>query len=159
MRRLICLTFAILCAAPLVSSAQREKLPPRDLIQVERKWPNAERTSTGLWTELIEPGTGRQPKRGDIVSVLYKGTLLDGTLFDQNLDPDDPFTFQLARGKVIDGWEFGLLMMREGEKRLLIVPYEMAYGTRGRAPDIPRMATLIFEVELLRIEPPLPLGS
>ena len=159
MRRLICLTFVIFCAVPLLSQAQREKLPPRDLIQVERKWPNAERTSTGLWTELIEPGSGRKPQRGDIVSVLYKGMLLDGTLFDQNLDPDDPFTFQLACGKVIDGWEFGLLMMQEGEKRRLIVPYEMAYGTRGRAPDIPRMATLIFEVELLRIEPPRPLGE
>lgn len=154
MRRLICLTFLICCVAPLVSQAQREKLPPRDLIQVERKWPNATRTSTGLWTELIQPGTGRAPQRGDFVSVLYKGTLLDGTPFDQALDPENPFTFQLSRGKVIDGWEYGLLMMKEGEKRLLIVPYELGYGTRGRAPDIPRMATLIFEVELLRIEPP-----
>jgi len=159
MRRLFCLTLLICCAAPLVSQAQREKLPPRDLIQVERKWPNATRTSTGLWTELLRPGTGDKPQRGDHVSVLYKGHLLDGTLFDQNQDPDNPFTFQLARGKVIDGWEFGLLMMREGEKRRLIVPFEMAYGTRGRPPDIPRKATLVFEVELLRIEPPKPLGE
>lgn len=152
MRRIVCLTLFLCGLAPFALQAQREKLPPRDLIQVERKWPQAERTSTGLWTQRLEPGTGAKPERGDTVSVLYKGMLLDGTVFDQTQDPENPFTFQLARGKVIDGWEYGLLMMREGEKRLLIVPYELGYGTRGRSPDIPRMATLVFEVELLRIE-------
>lgn len=136
-----------------LAQAQREKLPPRDLIQVEQRWPQAERTSTGLWTELIRAGDGPKPEHGDTVAVLYKGYLLDGTLFDAAEDPAQPFTFQLARGKVIDGWEYGLLMMKEGEKRRLIVPFELGYGTRGRAPDIPRMATLIFEVELLKIEP------
>jgi FKBP-type peptidyl-prolyl cis-trans isomerase len=138
---------------PALASAQREKLPPRDLIQVEQKWPNAIRTSTGLWTVLLREGNGALPKRGDTVSVLYKGSLLNGTQFDSAEDPEAPFTFQLDRGKVIPGWEFGMLMMREGEKRLLIVPYEMGYGTRGRAPDIPRMATLIFEVEMLKVTP------
>ena len=138
---------------PVVASAQREKLPPRDLIQVEQKWPNATRTSTGLWTVVLEAGTGALPKRGDAVSVLYKGSLLNGTQFDSAEDRESPFTFQLDRGKVIPGWEYGMLMMREGEKRLIIVPYEMGYGTRGRAPDIPRMATLIFEVEMLKVTP------
>jgi FKBP-type peptidyl-prolyl cis-trans isomerase len=138
---------------PALALAQREKLPPRDLIQVEQKWPNAIRTSTGLWTVLLREGNGALPKRGDTVSVLYKGSLLNGTQFDSAEDPEAPFTFQLDRGKVIPGWEFGMLMMREGEKRLLIVPYEMGYGTRGRAPDIPRMATLIFEVEMLKVTP------
>lgn len=140
----------LLCSA---AHAQREKLPPRDLIIVEEKYPNAELNSTGLRTVVLREGTGRQPERGDHVSVLYKGWLLDGTLFDQKQDPADPFSFQLDRGQVIDGWEYGLLMMREGEKRLLIVPYELGYGTRGRSPDIPRMATLIFEVELLKVTP------
>lgn len=153
MRRLFILLVITVVGWPSLAQAQREKLPPRDLIQVEQKWPNAVRTSTGMWTELIEPGTGPKPKRGDFVAVLYKGFLLDGTMFDSAEDPASPFTFQLSRGKVIDGWEYGLLMMNQGEKRRLIVPYELAYGTRGRAPDIPRMATLIFEIELLEIKP------
>ncbi|WED63739.1 FKBP-type peptidyl-prolyl cis-trans isomerase [Synoicihabitans lomoniglobus] len=140
-----------------MASAQREKLPPRDLAIVKREFPNAERTSTGLWTELLRAGDGAQANRGDTVSVLFKGSLLDGTVFDEMQDATKPFTFQLDRKKVIDGWEYGLLMMREGEKRLLIVPYELGYGTRGRSPDIPRMATLVFEVELLKVEPRQPL--
>ena len=153
MRRYFLLLIFSALMFPALASAQREKLPPRDLIQVEQKWPNAIRTSTGLWTVLLREGNGALPKRGDTVSVLYKGSLLNGTQFDSAEDPEAPFTFQLDRGKVIPGWEFGMLMMREGEKRLLIVPYEMGYGTRGRAPDIPRMATLIFEVEMLKVTP------
>lgn len=153
MRRYFLLLIVSALMFPALVSAQREKLPPRDLIQVEQKWPNAIRTSTGLWTVLLREGNGALPKRGDTVSVLYKGSLLNGTQFDSAEDPEAPFTFQLDRGKVIPGWEFGMLMMREGEKRLLIVPYEMGYGTRGRAPDIPRMATLIFEVEMLKVTP------
>ncbi|MCC5023990.1 MAG: FKBP-type peptidyl-prolyl cis-trans isomerase [Candidatus Synoicihabitans palmerolidicus] len=142
-----------------MSQAQREKWPLRDLIVVERKFPEAERTSTGLWTEVLKEGSGAKPSRGDSVKVLFKGMLLDGTTFDEVSDPSKAFTFQLDRGKVIAGWEYGLLMMREGERRLLIVPYELGYGTRGRSPDIPRMATLIFEVELLEVIPRPPLGS
>ncbi len=152
MRRLLFLIVASTLMASAVH-AQREKLPPRDLLIVEQRYPQAEINSTGLRTLVLREGTGQMPQRGDHVSVLYKGTLLDGTLFDQKLDPQDPFTFQLDRGQVIDGWEYGILMMREGEKRLLIVPYELGYGTRGRSPDIPRMATLVFEVELLKVTP------
>lgn len=153
MRRLFIVLVVMLVGWPSLAQAQREKLPPRDLIQVEQKWPNAERTSTGFYTEVMNPGNGPKPQRGDMVSVLYKGFLLDGTMFDSTEDRENPFTFQLSRGKVIDGWEYGLLMMRVGETRRLIVPYELAYGTRGRAPDIPRKATLVFEVELVAIPP------
>jgi FKBP-type peptidyl-prolyl cis-trans isomerase len=152
MRRLFCLTLVLCWVSPLLVQAQREKLPPRDLLQVERRWPNAVRTSTGLYTELLREGTGRKPVRGEVVSVLYTGWLLDGTIFDQNINPDDPFKFQLDRGRVIEGWEYALLHMHVGEKRLVIVPYEMAYGTKGRSPNIPRKATLVFEVELLGIQ-------
>lgn len=153
MRRFFLLLIVSTLLFPALASAQREKLPPRDLIQVEQKWPDAVRTSTGLWVQTLRAGTGALPKRGDTVSVLYKGSLLDGTQFDAAEDREDPFTFQLDRGKVIPGWEYGMLMMREGEIRLIIVPFEMGYGTRGRAPDIPRMATLIFEVEMLKVTP------
>jgi len=157
MRRYLFCLLALL-SLPLVASAQREKIPLRDLVVVEEKWPNAERTSTGLWTEVLREGTGVKAERGDGVNVLYKGWLLDGTLFDQAQDPAKPFAFRLDRGKVIEGWEYGLLLMREGEKRIIIVPYEMAYGTRGRSPDIPRQSTLVFEIELLRVEKNPPPG-
>ena len=74
-------------------------------------------------------------------------------MFDVRHDPEKPFRFRLGRGLVIDGWEWGIPLMQVGEKRLLIVPFELGYGTRGRTPDIPRRATLVFEVELLDISP------
>lgn len=137
---------------PTLLQAQRERLPPEDLAVVEERWPEAERTSTGLRSVLLRPGDGERPERGDLVSVTYTGALLSGKVFDQRTDPDDPATFRLGRGVVIKGWEYGLQLMREGEKRLLIVPYELGYGTRGQPPSIPRFATLVFEVELLRVE-------
>jgi FKBP-type peptidyl-prolyl cis-trans isomerase len=150
MRRII-LLLTLSAILPWGAQAQRELLPPRDFDIVLEKWPNAERLSTGLWTQVMTPSTGQKPVRGEVVSVLYKGMLLDGTVFDEATDREKPFTFQLDRGRVIKGWEYGLLAMRKGEKRLLIVPYELGYGTRGRAPDIPRAATLVFEVELIEI--------
>ena len=151
MRRIF-LLLAVSVALPWSAQAQRELLSPRDFDIVMEKWPNAQRLSTGLWFEVMKPSNGAKPVRGNIVSVLYKGFLLDGTMFDSAEDPEKPFTFQLDRGKVIKGWEYGLLDMRKGEVRRLIVPFELAYGTRGRAPDIPRQATLVFEVELTEIK-------
>lgn len=147
--RLLLLSLLVL---PVALQAQREKLPPEDLAIVEERWPEAVRTSTGLRTLLLEPGHGPKPVRGDLVSVNYTGSLLDGTVFDQNHDPQKPLTFRVGRGQVIDGWEYGLQLMQEGEKRLLIVPYELGYGTRGNPPKIPRRATLVFEVTLLKVE-------
>jgi FKBP-type peptidyl-prolyl cis-trans isomerase len=138
--------------APLWLQAQREKLPPEDLAIVEKNWPDAQRTSIGLRTQVLKPGAGELVQRGDLVSVLYKGQFLNGTVFDQSEDREKPFTFRVGRGQVIEGWEYGLQMMRPGEKRLLIVPFELGYGTRGDPPKIPRRATLVFEVELLEVK-------
>lgn len=159
--RLPRLLILVLLLLPLAASAQREKLPPEDLAIVEERWPEAVRTGTGLRTILLRPGSGAKPTRGDQVSVHYTGSLLNGKVFDQNWDAQNPFTFRVGRGQVIDGWEFGLQLMQEGEKRLFIVPYELGYGTRGNLPKIPRRATLVFEVELLKVEkaPPLPGSS
>jgi FKBP-type peptidyl-prolyl cis-trans isomerase len=141
-----------LLAAPLALHAQREKLPPEDLAIVEQTWPEAKRTSTGLRTLVLKPGEGPLVQRGDQVEVLYKGQLLDGKVFDQSQDPSKPFTFRVGRGYVIEGWEQGLQLMRPGEKRLLIIPFELGYGTRGDPPKIPRRATLVFEIELLSVK-------
>jgi len=138
--------------APLAVQAQREKLPPEDLAIVEKKWPEAKKTSTGLRTLVVKEGSGDLVKTGDLVSVLYKGQLLDGTVFDETKDVTKPFTFRVGRGQVIDAWEQGLTLMRVGEKRILIVPFELGYGTRGDPPKIPKRATLLFEVEVVEIK-------
>ncbi len=143
--------------SPLALQAQREKLPPEDLAIVVQRWPEAKRTSTGLRTQVLTPGAGERPKPGQLVSVNYKGSLLDGTVFEQNLDPAKAFTFRLGRNVVIDGWEEGIQLMQVGETRLFIIPFELGYGTRGQPPKIPRRATLIFEVTLVAMPPdPIP---
>lgn len=142
-----------LLALPGTLLAQREKLPPEDLEIVEKTWPDAKRTATGLRTLVLKPGQGPTPKKGDLVSVVYTGKLLNGTVFDEALDPAKPFVVRIGRGQVIDAWEEGLQLLTVGERRLLIVPHELGYGTRGSPPKIPRRATLLFEVELIAFEP------
>lgn len=150
------LALFLLIAAPAALHAQREKLPPADLEYVEKTWPGATVTATGMRTLVMQPGTGEKVGRGDRVSVLYKGMLLNGTVFDQTRSADQPFSFRTGRGEVIEGWEEGIPLMRVGEKRLFIIPFELGYGTRGDPPKIPRRATLVFEVELVKVEKPDP---
>jgi FKBP-type peptidyl-prolyl cis-trans isomerase len=144
--------FACLVVSPLVLHAQREKLSPEDLELVEKQWPTAKKTSTGLRYVVMAEGEGEHPKPGDLVSVLYRGAVLNGRIFDENFDRDHPFTVRVGRGMVIEGWDQGLQLMRRGMKMLLIIPYELAYGTRGSPPKIGRQATLVFEMELLDIK-------
>lgn len=146
---LLCLALLALGTAPL--HAQREKLPMEDVEYVEKTWPNAKKTFTGLRYIILKPGdvNGPTPEKGDEVSVLYKGMLLDGTVFDQSPDENHPLVIRLGRGNLIEGWEQALQRMHKGEKWLLIVPPEMAYGTRGKPPTIKRNKTLVFEMELI----------
>lgn len=148
--RLLVLVLALL--APLVLRAQREKLPPEDLAFVEKTWPSAKKTNTGIRYIVLQEGSGETPKPGDKVAVLYVGRLLNGTVFDQATEKDKAFTFRVAREQVIQGWDQVLQLMKIGEKRLVVIPSELAYGTRGQPPKIPRSATLVFEVELLEIK-------
>jgi FKBP-type peptidyl-prolyl cis-trans isomerase len=141
----------IFLAMPAVVRAQREKLPPEDLEMVQKTWPHAKKTSTGLRYVVLTEGKGELAKPGDMVRVLYTGWLLNGTQFDQAIDPAKPMEFRLGRQNVIEGWDQGLQLMRPGEKRVFIIPYELGYGSRGNLPSIPPKATLVFEVELLGI--------
>jgi peptidylprolyl isomerase len=97
-------------------------------------------------------GTGAMPVAGQHVSVLYVGTLQDGTKFDSSVDPHAPFTFQIGRGEVIPGWDEGVMSMHVGGKRKLIIPPQLAYGSRGAGGVIPPNATILFEVELLGVK-------
>lgn len=139
---------AALIGAPWVQ-AQREKLPPADLEFVQKTWPEAKKTNTGIRYVIMRQGEGAMPKPGDKVNVLYVGRLLDGKIFDQATDPAKPFSFRIRREQVIEGWDQALQLMKTGEKRLVIIPPELAYGTRGQPPKIGRNATLVFEIELL----------
>jgi FKBP-type peptidyl-prolyl cis-trans isomerase len=146
------LILTLIALTPQLVHAQREKFPMDDLDVIEKRFPNAKKTSTSLRTVLIQEGSGPHPQPGDVVEVLYTGKLLDGTVFDQSNDRAHPFSFRLGRGLVIQGWEEGLQLMKPGEKRILIVPYELGYGSRGNLPKIPRKASLIFDVELLAVK-------
>lgn len=91
-------------------------------------------------------------RKGDSLHMHYTGKLEDGTEFDSSIPRGQPFIFTLGSGQVIKGWDQGLLGMCEGEKRRLVIPSDMGYGDRGSPPKIPGGATLIFEVELLKID-------
>ena len=105
-----------------------------------------------LKIEILKEGSGETAKNGDTVVVHYTGTLEDGTKFDSSLDRGEPFSFILGAGRVIAGWEQGILGMKAGEKRKLIIAPELAYGQAGAGAVIPPNATLLFEVELLEIK-------
>jgi peptidylprolyl isomerase len=97
-------------------------------------------------------GDGPEAKRGKVVEVHYTGTLKDGKKFDSSLDRNQPFSFRLGDNQVIRGWEEGIVGMKVGGKRKLIIPSHLAYGKSGRPPAIPPSAKLTFEVELLNVK-------
>lgn len=108
-------------------------------------------TASGLKYIDIEEGSGKSPLSGQGVSVHYTGTLEDGKKFDSSVDRGQPFSFTIGIGRVIPGWDEGVMSMKVGGKRKLIIPAELGYGARGAGGVIPPNATLIFEVELLAI--------
>lgn len=112
---------------------------------------NVVTTDSGLQYVVIEEGDGAQPQAGQRVFVHYVGTLEDGTKFDSSRDRGRPFDFTIGQGQVIRGWDEGVGMMKVGDRRKLIIPPDLGYGARGAGGVIPPNATLIFDVELLRI--------
>ncbi len=106
-------------------------------------------TESGLQHKILEEGTGTSPAATDVVTVHYKGSLINGEVFDSS-EGGEPISFPLNR--VIPGWTEGLQLMKEGGRSIFYIPYELAYGERGAGQVIPPYAALIFEVELLKVE-------
>lgn len=108
-------------------------------------------TPSGLKYYDFTVGEGAEATRGSDVTVHYRGWLTDSTQFDASYDRDRPFTFTLGTGQVIRGWDEGVVGMKVGGERQLVIPPELGYGSSGAGNDIPPNATLIFEVELLEV--------
>ncbi len=111
-------------------------------------------TASGLQYEVLTEGTGPTPKATDQVTVHYKGTLLDGTVFDSSYDRNEPATFGV--NQVIPGWVEALQLMKTGSKHKVYIPASLAYGETGAGPQIGPSSTLVFEIELLSVGAPKP---
>jgi len=109
-------------------------------------------TEAELKQEDLKVGDGTEAVAGKKVTVHYTGTLTDGKKFDSSVDRKQPFTFNLGAGQVIRGWDVGVAGMKVGGKRKLTIPPNMGYGERGAGNVIPPNATLLFDVELLKVE-------
>jgi FKBP-type peptidyl-prolyl cis-trans isomerase FklB len=104
---------------------------------------------SGLQYEILSAGTGARPLVSDRVTVHYHGSLLSGQVFDSSVERGSPATFGV--GQLIAGWTEALQLMPEGSKWRLYIPYDLAYGDRGAGQDIPPYATLVFDIELIKI--------
>lgn len=113
-------------------------------------------TDSGLQYTEVVAGEGPQPQPGDVVSVHYTGTLQDGSVFDSSYDRGEPIRFPLGMGMVIPGWEEGIAMMNEGGQAILVIPPDIGYGAQGAGNIIPPNATIIFDVELVSVQPGAP---
>lgn len=107
-------------------------------------------TPSGLRYKILQKGQGKKATKGDLVSVHYKGQLLDGTVFDSSYKRKQPIEFTIGVGQVIAGWDEGIQLLCVGDKARLVIPSNLAYGTQGAGGVIPPNATLIFDVELVK---------
>jgi FKBP-type peptidyl-prolyl cis-trans isomerase len=114
-----------------------------------KKKPGVTVTASGLQYSVLKKGTGKAPTANDQVTVHYVGKLTDGTVFDSSVERNEPATFGVS--EVIPGWTEAMQLMHEGDKWLIVIPSELGYGERGAGQQIPPYATLIFEVELIKV--------
>lgn len=164
--RTLMLTLAVVVGSLLAGCAdeapdERSTLPPDHRVAeayasaLDVELDEMERRSTGLYVQDLVEGEGARADSGDVVTVHYTGWLPQGTKFDSSLDRGDPFEVAIGYGRVIQGWDQGIVGMRVGGERRLVIPPALAYGERGTGP-IPANSTLVFDVELLDVENRVP---
>ncbi|TNE84273.1 MAG: peptidylprolyl isomerase [Deltaproteobacteria bacterium] len=125
--------------------------PPREVPEKPAEVDGHLQSGTGLKVKILEPGEGSPVGIGGVAVVEYTGWLADGTRFDSSYLREGPIDVPVGKGRVIAGWDEGLLGMKPGEKRQLVIPPNLGYGEAGRPPTIPGGATLIFEVTLVEV--------
>lgn len=108
-------------------------------------------TASGLRYKMIQKGNGAKAEKGKQVSVHYEGSLLSGDVFDSSYKRNSPIDFQLGIGQVIPGWDEGISLLKVGDKARFVIPSDLAYGSAGAGGVIPPNATLIFDVELMKV--------
>jgi FKBP-type peptidyl-prolyl cis-trans isomerase FklB len=154
----LALSSALLLAACSSSESKKEPAPAKPIVTSATKAPTAAAdgsramtTASGLRYKVLAsgPAGGVSPTVADTVVVHYRGTLVDGTEFDSSYSRGQPATFGV--GQVIRGWTEALQLMKPGDKWLIHIPYNLAYGMQGSPPKIPPFADLVFQVELLQV--------
>lgn len=120
--------------------------------ELEKLAAGFEKTASGLRYNIIQKGKGKQATKGAMVSVHYKGQLADGTVFDSSYARKQPIEFAVGVGQVISGWDEGIQLLKVGDKARMVIPSDLAYGSRGAGGVIPPDATLIFDVELMNVK-------
>ncbi len=148
---------AALAAALAVAPAVGDDVKPTPAPEAAKKSESKMRaTPSGLQYEDIKEGTGASPRSGQVCVMDYTGWLWEngakGKKFDSSVDRGTPFEFPLGQGRVIKGWDEGVATMKVGGKRLLLIPPQLGYGSRGAGGVIPPNATLLFEVELIAVK-------
>lgn len=140
-------------AMRVAASENQHPWSERDIELIAQNYNGALDTPSGLRYIVRKHGDGGTPKKGQVVTVNYEGRFLaDEKVFDSSAIHGAPFNFRLGQGVVIPGWDLGVADMQAGEKRTLIVPYWLAYGEKGITGKIPRGASLVFDIELLKFE-------
>jgi peptidylprolyl isomerase len=120
-----------------------------DLATIAKNWPDIKADADGIFQKQLKAGTGAVPATGNTVQVAYKGSFLDGQAFDASDLHGGPLEFKVGVGEIIPGWDKVVATMKKGEKRLIVIPPELAYGSKGAGGIIPPYAFLVFEVELV----------
>lgn len=143
--------------ARMQAAGEKNKKEGDEFLAANKSKPGVTTTASGLQYQITQPGTGPKPKPEDRVTVHYKGTLIDGTVFDSSYDRGQPATFGV--NQVIPGWVEALQLMNVGSKARLVIPPSLAYGETGAGQDIGPNAVLVFDVELVGIEPPAAQGQ
>ncbi len=130
-------------------AGEKNKKEGEEFLATNKKQEGVKTLASGLQYKVVKQGTGATPKATDVVTTHYRGTLINGNVFDSSYDRNEPAKFPV--NKVIPGWTEALQLMKVGDKWRLYIPSDLAYGEKGAGGDIPPNATLIFDIELLDV--------